>query len=67
MPSPEQKRDEIQSRYDTNVATYNATQQQINTLQAEIRKIEPLLIQDSGALKALNELLTSEEDDSQDS
>jgi len=67
MPSPEQKRDEIQSRYDTNVATYNGKQQQINTLQAEIRKLEPLLLEDSGSLKVLNELLTSEEDDSQDS
>ena len=67
MPSPEQKRDEIQSRYDTNVATYNGKQQQINTLQAEIRKLEPLLLEDNGALKVLNELLTSEEDDTQDS
>ena len=67
MPSPEQKRDEIQSRYDTNVATYNGKQQQINTLQTEIRKLESLLIEDNGALKVLNELLTSEEDDSQDS
>jgi uncharacterized membrane-anchored protein len=67
MPSPEQKRDEIQSRYDTNVATYNGKQQQINTLQAEIRKLEPLLIEDNGALKVLNELLASEEDDTQDS
>ena len=67
MPSPEQKRDEIQSRYDTNVATYNGKQQQINTLQAEIRKIEPLLLEDNGALKVLNELLASEEDDTQDS
>ena len=67
MPSPEQKRDEIQSRYDTNVATYNGKQQQINTLQTEIRKLEPLLIEDNGALKVLNELLASEEDDTQDS
>tara|TARA_R100001082_G_scaffold65656_1_gene37012 strand:- start:473 stop:676 length:204 start_codon:yes stop_codon:yes gene_type:complete len=67
MPSPEQKRDEIQSRYDTNVATYNGKQQQINTLQAEIRKLEPLLLEDNGALKVLNELLASEEDDTQDS
>ncbi len=67
MPSPEQKRDEIQSRYDTNVATYNSKQQQINTLQAETRKLESLLIEDSGALKVLNELLTSEEDDTQNS
>tara|TARA_B100001094_G_scaffold14606_1_gene12672 strand:- start:3502 stop:3705 length:204 start_codon:yes stop_codon:yes gene_type:complete len=67
MPSPEQKRDEIQSRYDTNFATYNGKQQQINTLQAEIRKLEPLLIEDNGALKVLNELLASEEDDTQDS
>lgn len=67
MPSPEQKRDEIQSRYDTNFATYNGKQQQINTLQAEIRKLEPLLIEDNGALKVLNELLVSEEDDTQDS
>lgn len=67
MPSPEQKRDEIQSRYDTNVATYNGKQQQINTLQAEIRKLESLLIEDNGALKVLNELLASEEDDTQDS
>ena len=67
MPSPEQKRDEIQSRYDTNVATYNSKQQQINTLQAETRKLESLLIEDSGALKVLNELLTSEEDATQNS
>ena len=67
MPSPEQKRDEIQSRYDTNVATYNDKQKQITTLQAEIRKLEPLLIEDNGALKVLNELLASEEDDTQDS
>jgi len=67
MPSPEQKRDEIQSRYDANVATYNDKQKQITTLQAEIRKLEPLLIEDNGALKVLNELLTSEENDTQDS
>ena len=67
MPSPEQKRDEIQSRYDTNVATYNGKQQQINTLQAEIRKLEPLLIEDNGALKVLNELLALKENDTQNS
>ena len=67
MCNPEQKRNEIQSRYDANVATYNGKQQQINTLQAEIRKLEPLLLEDSGALKVLNELLASEEDDTQDS
>ncbi len=67
MCNPEQKRNEIQSRYDANFATYNGKQQQINTLQAEIRKLEPLLIEDNGALKALNELLASEEDGTQDS
>ena len=62
MHNPAEKRDEIQSRYDTNLSKYNSAQQQINTLQVEIRKLEPLLIEDNGALKVLNELLDSSDD-----
>lgn len=57
MPSPEEKLQESQARFDQNLAQAQQLEQQIAKLQEQLRGLQQPLIEDQGAIKALKEIL----------
>ena len=57
MPTPEEKLNEIQQRFNQNVAQAQQIEQQIAKLQEQLRGLQQPLIEDQGAIKALKEIL----------
>ena len=57
MPTPEEKLNEVQQRFNQNVAQAQQIEQQIAKLQEQLRTLQQPLIEDQGAIKALKELV----------
>ena len=57
MPTPEEKLNEVQERFNTNVAQAQQIEQQIAKLQENLRALQQPLIEDQGAIKTLKEIL----------
>tara|TARA_B100000900_G_scaffold414086_1_gene439719 strand:+ start:4380 stop:4574 length:195 start_codon:yes stop_codon:yes gene_type:complete len=57
MPTPEEKLNEVQERFNQNVAQAQQIEQQIAKLQEQLRTLQQPLIEDQGAIKALKELV----------
>jgi len=57
MPTPEEKLNEVQERFNTNVAQAQQIEQQIAQLQENLRALQQPLIEDQGAIKTLKELV----------
>jgi len=61
MPTPEEKLNEVQQRFNQNVAQAQQIEQQIAKLQEQLRTLQQPLVEDQGAIKALKELVTVEQ------
>ena len=61
MPTPEEQLNNIQERFNKNVAQAQQIEQQIAKLQEQLRGLQQPLIEDQGAIKALKEILESVE------
>lgn len=57
MPTPEEKLNEVQERFNMNVAQAQQIEQQIAKLQEQLRGLQQPLIEDQGAIKTLKEIL----------
>jgi len=57
MPTPEEKLNEVQERFNKNVAQAQQIEQQIAKLQEQLRTLQQPLIEDQGAIKTLKELV----------
>jgi len=57
MPTPEEKLNEVQERFNKNVAQAQQIEQQIAQLQENLRALQQPLIEDQGAIKTLKEIL----------
>ena len=57
MPTPEEKLNEIQQRFNQNVAQAQQLEQQIAKLQEQLRGLQQPLIEDQGAIKVLKDIL----------
>tara|TARA_Y100001951_G_scaffold5946_1_gene3740 strand:- start:580 stop:774 length:195 start_codon:yes stop_codon:yes gene_type:complete len=57
MPTPEEQLNNIQERFNKNVAQAQQIEQQIAKLQEQLRGLQQPLIEDQGAIKALKEIL----------
>tara|TARA_R100000988_G_C3850613_1_gene94736 strand:- start:243 stop:443 length:201 start_codon:yes stop_codon:yes gene_type:complete len=57
MPTPEEKLNEVQERFNKNVAQAQQIEQQIAKLQESLRTLQQPLIEDQGAIKSLKELV----------
>jgi len=57
MPTPEEKLNEVQERFNGNVAQAQQIEQQIAKLQEQLRALQQPLIEDQGAIKTLKELV----------
>ena len=57
MPTPEEKLNEVQKRFNQNVAQAQQIEQQIAKLQEQLRNLQQPLIEDQGAIKALKEIV----------
>ena len=57
MPTPEEKLNEVQERFNNNVAQAQQIEQQIAKLQEQLRALQQPLIEDQGAIKTLKELV----------
>ena len=57
MPTPEEKLNEVQERFNNNVAQAQQIEQQIAKLQEQLRTLQQPLIEDQGAIKTLKELV----------
>ena len=57
MPTPEEKLNEVQERFNKNVAQAQQIEQQIAKLQEQLRALQQPLIEDQGAIKTLKELV----------
>ena len=55
--TPEEKLNEVQERFNKNVAQAQQIEQQIAKLQEQLRGLQQPLIEDQGAIKALKEIL----------
>ena len=61
MPTPKEQLNNIQERFNKNVAQAQQIEQQIAKLQEQLRGLQQPLIEDQGAIKALKEILESVE------
>tara|TARA_R100000234_G_C4929296_1_gene147733 strand:- start:455 stop:646 length:192 start_codon:yes stop_codon:yes gene_type:complete len=61
MPTPEEKLNEVQQRFNQNVAQAQQIEQQIAKLQEQLRTLQQPLVEDQGAIKALKELVSVEQ------
>ena len=61
MPTPEEKLNETQQRFDQNLAQAQQIEQQITKLQEQLRALQQPLIEDQGAIKVLKEILETVE------
>jgi len=57
MITPEEKLNEVQKRFNQNVAQAQQIEQQIAKLQEQLRNLQQPLIEDQGAIKALKEIV----------
>ena len=57
MTTLEEKLNEVQERFNTNVAQAQQIEQQIAKLQEQLRTLQQPLIEDQGAIKTLKELV----------
>ena len=57
MPTPEEKLNEVQERFNMNVAQAQQIEQQIAKLQEQLRGLQQPLVEDQGAIKTLKEIL----------
>ena len=57
MPTPEEQLNNIQERFNKNVAQAQQIEQQIAKLQEQLRGLQQPLIEDQGAIKALKEIV----------
>ena len=57
MATPQEKLNEVQERFNTNVAQAQQIEQQIAKLQEQLRALQQPLIEDQGAIKTLKELV----------
>ena len=57
MITPEEKLNEVQKRFNQNVAQAQQIEQQIAKLQEQLRTLQQPLIEDQGAIKALKEIV----------
>ena len=57
MPTPEEQLNNIQERFNKNVAQAQQIEQQIAKLQEQLRGLQQPLIEDQGAIKTLKELV----------
>ena len=57
MLTPEEKLNEVQERFNTNLAQAQQIEQQIARLQEQLRTLQQPLIEDQGAIKTLKELV----------
>ena len=55
--TPEEKLNEVQERFNQNVAQAQQIEQQIAKLQEQLRALQQPLIEDQGAIKTLKELV----------
>tara|TARA_R100000455_G_C6185241_1_gene61520 strand:+ start:181 stop:351 length:171 start_codon:yes stop_codon:yes gene_type:complete len=53
----EEKLQEVQARFDENLAKARELEKRIEDLQSQMRQLQQPLIEDQGAIKILNELL----------
>ena len=61
MATPQEKLNEVQERFNTNVAQAQQIEQQIAKLQEQLRILQQPLIEDQGAIKTLKELVETVE------
>tara|TARA_R100001443_G_scaffold846_1_gene3326 strand:+ start:84 stop:278 length:195 start_codon:yes stop_codon:yes gene_type:complete len=61
MKTPQEQLNEVQSRFDSNLAKAQGIEQQITQLQSQLREIQQPLIEDQGAIKALKMCIESVE------
>lgn len=57
MPTPEEKLNETQQRFDQNLAAAQQLEQQIAKLQEQLRGLQQPLIEDQGAIKVLKQIV----------
>tara|TARA_R100000234_G_scaffold73634_1_gene45494 strand:- start:463 stop:669 length:207 start_codon:yes stop_codon:yes gene_type:complete len=57
MITPEEKLNEVQKRFNQNVAQAQQIEQQIAKLQEQLRTLQQPLVEDQGAIKALKEIV----------
>ena len=57
MPTPKEKLNETQQRFDQNLAQAQQIEQQIAKLQEQLRGLQQPLIEDQGAIKVLKDIL----------
>ena len=57
----EEKLNEVQQRFETNVAQAQQIEQQITKMQEQLRALQQPLIEDQGAIKVLKELVETVE------
>ena len=57
MATPQEKLNEVQERFNTNVAQAQQIEQQITKLQEQLRALQQPLVEDQGAIKTLKELV----------
>jgi len=57
MPTVEEKLNEVQERFNMNVAQAQQIEQQMAKLQEQLRGLQQPLIEDQGAIKTLKEIL----------
>ena len=57
MLTREEKLNEVQERFNTNLAQAQQIEQQIARLQEQLRTLQQPLIEDQGAIKTLKELV----------
>ena len=57
MPTLEEKLNEVQERFNMNVAQAQQIEQQIAKLQEQLRGLQQPLIEDQSAIKTLKEIL----------
>ena len=59
--TPEEKLNEVQERFNNNVAQAQQIEQQITKMQEQLRALQQPLIEDQGAIKILKELVETVE------
>tara|TARA_R100001086_G_scaffold234129_1_gene156174 strand:+ start:586 stop:780 length:195 start_codon:yes stop_codon:yes gene_type:complete len=57
MTTPEEKLNEVQERFNCNIAQAQQIEQKIAKLQEELRSLQQPLIEDQGAIKTLKEIV----------
>ena len=56
MPTPEEKLNEVQERFNKNVANAQQLEQEIARLKTELNSLQQPLLEDQGAIKTLKQI-----------